>query len=64
MCAVAGRGDFDSCILQLVTSATCFGLAWQSSDLQRLVSIKVHNVNIMCAVAGRGDFEHLLQIQQ
>ena len=31
-------------ILQLVTSATRFGLAWPSSGLQRLVSIKVHNV--------------------
>jgi len=30
--------------LQLVTSATCFGLVGPSSGLQRLVSIKVHNV--------------------
>ena len=29
-------------ILQLVTSATCFGLILLSSGLQRLVSIKVH----------------------
>ena len=29
-------------ILQLVTSATCFGLVWPSSGLQSLVSIKVH----------------------
>jgi len=28
---------------QLVTSATCFGLVWPSSGLQRLVSIKVNN---------------------
>jgi len=28
--------------LQMVTSATCFGLAWPSSGLQRLVSIKVY----------------------
>ena len=33
-------------ILQLVTSATCFGLVWPSSGLQRLVSIKVHNVAV------------------
>jgi len=33
-------------ILQLVTSATCFGLIWPSSDLQRLVSIKVHNIAV------------------
>jgi len=32
-------------ILQLVTSATCFGLVWPSSGLQRLVSIKTHNVD-------------------
>jgi len=32
-------------ILQLVTSATCFGLVWPSSGLQRLVSIKVLNVD-------------------
>ena len=31
-------------ILQLVTSATCFGLVWPTSDLQSLVSIKVRNV--------------------
>jgi len=30
--------------LQLVTSATYLGLVWASSGLQRLVSIKVHNV--------------------
>jgi len=30
--------------IQLVTSATCFGLVWPSSGLQKLVSIKVHNV--------------------
>ena len=30
-------------ILQLVTSATCFGLIWPSSGLQSLVSIKVHD---------------------
>jgi len=36
----------DSCILQLVTPATCFGLAWPSSGLQRLVSIKVHYVAV------------------
>jgi len=29
----------DSCILQLVTSATCFGLDWPSSGLQILVSM-------------------------
>jgi len=33
-------------ILQLVTSATCFDLVWPSSGLQRLVSIKVHNVAV------------------
>jgi len=33
-------------VLQLVTSATCFGLVWPSSGLQRLVSIKVHNVAV------------------
>jgi len=33
-------------ILQLVTSATCFGLVWPSSDLQSLVSIKVHNIAV------------------
>ena len=33
-------------ILQLVTSATCFGLVWPSSGLQRSVSIKVHNVAV------------------
>jgi len=38
------HNTIDSCILQLVASATCFGLAWPSSGLQRLVSIKVHNV--------------------
>jgi len=38
------HNTIDSCILQLVTSATCFSLAWPSSGLQRLVSIKVHNV--------------------
>ena len=41
----------DSCILQLVTSATCFGLAWPSSGLQRLVSIKVHNVAVPIGTA-------------
>jgi len=34
-------------ILQLVTSATCFSLVWPSSGLQRLVSIKVHNLMFM-----------------
>jgi len=33
-------------ILQLVMPATCFGLVWPSSGLQRLVSIKVHNVAV------------------
>jgi len=33
-------------ILQLVTSATCFGLVWPSSGLQRLVSIKIYNVAV------------------
>jgi len=33
-------------ILQLVTSATCFGLVWPSSGLQKLVSMKVHNVAV------------------
>ena len=33
-------------VLQLVTSATSFGLVWASSGLQRLVSIKVHNVAV------------------
>jgi len=33
-------------ILQLVTSATCFGLVWPSSGLKNLVSIKVHNVAV------------------
>jgi len=33
-------------ILLLVTSATCFGLVWPSSGLQRLVSIKVYNVAV------------------
>jgi len=33
-------------ILQLVTSATCFGLVWPSSGLQMLVSSKVHNVAV------------------
>jgi len=33
-------------ILQLVISATCFGLVWPTSRLQRLVSIKVHNVAV------------------
>jgi len=33
-------------ILGLVTSATCFGLVWPSSGLQRLVLIKVHNVAV------------------
>jgi len=28
------HNTIDSCILELVTSETCFGLAWQSSDLQ------------------------------
>jgi len=28
-------------ILKLVTSATCFGLVWPSSGLQRLVSVMV-----------------------
>ena len=32
--------------LQLVTSATCFGPVWPSSGLQRLLSIKVHNVAV------------------
>ena len=40
------HNTIDSCILQLVTSATRFALAWQSSGLQRLVSIKVHNVAV------------------
>ena len=40
------HNTIDSCILQLVTSATCFGLARPSSGLQRLVSIKVHNVAV------------------
>ena len=30
--------------LQLVTSATCFGILWPSSGLQGLASVKVHNV--------------------
>ena len=30
--------------LQLVKSATCFGLIWPSLGLQNLVSIIVHNV--------------------
>ena len=33
-------------ILQLVTSATCFGLVWPSLGLQKLVSIKLHNVAV------------------
>ena len=33
-------------VLQLVTSATCFDLILPSSALQRLVSIKVHNVAV------------------
>ena len=33
------HNTIDSSILQLVTSATCFDLAWPSSGLQRLVSI-------------------------
>ena len=36
----------DICNLQLVTSATCFGLSWPSLGLQRLVSIKVHKVAV------------------
>jgi len=28
------HNTIDSCILQLVTSATCFGIAWPSSGLQ------------------------------
>ena len=34
-------------VLQLVTSATCFGLILPSSGLQRLVSIKVYNVAVL-----------------
>jgi len=33
-------------IIQLVTSATCFGLVWPSSGLQNLVPIKLHNVAV------------------
>jgi len=33
-------------ILQQVTSATCFGHVWPSSGLQRLISVKVHNVAV------------------
>jgi len=33
-------------IVQLVTSATGFGIVWPSSDLHSLVSIKVHNVAV------------------
>ena len=33
-------------ILQLVTSATCFGHIWPSPGLQNLVSIKIHNVAV------------------
>ena len=40
------HNTIDSCILQLVTSATCFVLAWPSSGLQGLVSIKVRNVAV------------------
>ena len=39
-------------ILQLVTSATCFGLVWPSSGLQRLVSIKLHNVAVKMGYHG------------
>jgi len=48
-------------IVQLVTSATCFGLVWPSSDLQRFVSIKVpivavpmgsHALRCLCILIG------------
>ena len=35
-----------SCYFTTGTSATCFGLIWPSSGLQRLVSIKEHNVAV------------------
>jgi len=42
------HNTIDNFILQLVTSSTCFGVAWPSSGLQRLVSIKVHNNTKLC----------------
>jgi len=48
-------------ILQLVTSATCFGLVWQSSGLQSLASIKARTCKPWDPI-GRATFCTLIDI--
>jgi len=50
----------DSCILQMVTSATCFGLAWPSSGLQRLVSINLLEPELFLLILAHSVYKMLI----